>query len=135
MLNVIKFMRKALDTPVNSEFRHKFTVVIQIFTRILPLSIILSLSFFDKNIDVNLIALEVFGQLCLGSDEDTVQFNGILTSPYSLIVENFIQKYIDIMDSRESSTLTEEGSFKSQLLKKAQKGRLTKQIEETKESN
>ena len=68
-------MRKVLDVPDKSEFQHNSKVVVQMFTKFLPLETILGLTLSDDSIELNDKAIEIFGLMSLESDAETLKFS------------------------------------------------------------
>ena len=59
--------------------------------------------------------------MSLGTDDLTEAFSNTLTSPHDLILTNFIQPYIDIMNSQQTPGPT-ENLFKSSITRKTKFG-------------
>ena len=63
----------------------------------IPLNLILGLGLSSENKIANEMALNIFGQLSLGSNEVTIKFSKTLETPHGLIMDNFITPYIKIV--------------------------------------
>ena len=62
-----------------------------------PLNLILGLGLSSENKIANEMALNIFGQLSLGSNEITIKFSKTLETPHGLIMDNIITPYIEIV--------------------------------------
>ena len=67
----------------------------------MPLPLLFDRSLTAENVDLNLHAIEILGQICEGEDEELDDFYTQVEAPWSQIIINFIKPYINIMGKQK----------------------------------